>query len=350
MLSEEGENRKKMKKSNLILALSMLSFWVGAQTVSTPVVGFLKISLPAGKASMVSFPLNKSSVASGSITSMSGNVLSTSADLSGISGNIINALGEPAYYLEVNSGSNQGMILDVTAKGTGSLTVQDASLLTGNESFKVVKYTTIADIFGANNSAGLTGGPSVSDADVIWIVSNGSFNQYYFSDDGFGGDGDPLQWAKPGLGAVDASVARIDPDQGILVIRKAGSAKDVTITGTVRSNPSYVPFITGTQIITNPYPVDRTLASLGLKTGDERTGLREGANGDSADLIWKISNGTWQPFYVYNDGFGGDGDPIAWTTPGSSVDQGSVQIAAGEALLVIRKANAFNWTPTKPTM
>ena len=345
-----------MKKLNVALAILVAAVMAGnAQTNSTnqpvysDIVGYMKISLPAGKSSMVSFPLNKAPVASGSSTSKSGNVLSTSADLSGVSGSIINALGEPAYYLEVSSGSLAGLIIDVTAKGSGSVTVQDASQLSGNESFKIIKYTTLADVFGAQNSAGLTGGSSVDQADVIWIVSGGIFNQYYFSDDGFGGDGDPLQWTKP-ANSADASVARIDPDQGILVIRKEGSNKEVTISGSVKGSSSYVPLITGSQIITNPYPVAKSLNALGLKTGNEATGLREGNSDLTADVLWKLDNGTWKQYYIYNDGFGGDGDPIAWNTPGNGADQGVVEIAAGEAVFVIRKAGLFTWQPVKPNL
>jgi len=342
-----------MKKLNVALAILVTAVMAGnAQTnvtVTSDIVGYMKISIPAGKASMVSFPLNKNSVASGLATGKSGNVLSTSADLSGVSGSIINALGEPAYYLEVNSGSLKGLILDITAKGSGSVTLENASQLSGNESFKIIKYTTLADVFGDQNSAGLTGGASVAQADVIWIVSGGIFNQYYFSDDGFGGDGEPLQWTKPGNPA-NASVARIDPDQGILVVRKSGSAKEVTITGYVKNSSSYVPLITGSQIITNPYPVAKSLTDLGLKTGSEATGLREGTSELTADVLWKLDNGTWKQYYVYNDGFGGDGDPIAWSTAGTSLDQGNVQIAAGEAVLVVRKAGSFTWQPVKPNL
>ena len=106
----------------------------------------------------------------------------------------------------------------------------------------------------------------------------------------------------------------------------------------------------GSQIITNPYPVAKSLDALGLKTGNETTGLREGNSDLTADVVWKLDNGTWKQFFVYNDGFGGDGEPIAWNTAGSSADQGGIQVDAGEAVLVIRKAGAFNWQPVKPNL
>jgi len=343
----------KSSKSNAaftVLGLMVVLTFTGvAQEVSTPVVGFMKLTLPAGKASLVAFPLNPAPLVSGTFTGKTGNTLNTSASLSSLPSTLINVSGEPLYYLEVMSGTYRGSLIDITSKGAGNLTVSDSSTLLGNESFQIKKYTTVADVFGKDNSAGLKGSDSISNADVIWIVSNGTWKQYFFYDDGAAGAIDPVQWQTVGS-STDMSDTRIDPDQGILIIRQAGSNKDVTITGQVKSTPSFVPFLAGAQIITNPYPVDKTLGTIGLRTGNSSTGLVEGDSLSTSDVVYKLENGVWKQYFIYNDGADGAIDPIQWQTIGSGADQSSVSISAGEALLVIRKASAFNWQPGLPSL
>ena len=318
-------------------------------TVSTPIVGFMKLSLPAGKATLVSFPLNQSTLVAGSLTGKSGSTLSTQADLSTLPSNLLNSDNEPKYYLEMTSGANTGLIVEILGKTSNSISVSSgsASSFVGNESFQIKRFTTLADVFGATNSAGLLGGDSVTTSDVIWAVSNGSWKQYFFYDDGFGGDVDPLQWQTPGSFASKGD-ARIDPDQGVLVIRRAGSDTSATITGVVKSTPSFVPFINGVQIVTNPYPVDKTLGTLGLETGNSETGLVEGDSTATSDVVYKLDNGIWKQYFVYNDGFNGEIDPVDWQTPGSNSSQAGVVVSAGEALLIVRRGNAFSWNVAGP--
>ncbi|NBV84182.1 hypothetical protein EBR57_08705 [bacterium] len=347
-------SKQKSNSPKLFLAFGvvMLSFaWNGysQSTVSTPIVGFMKLSLPAGKASLVSFPLDQQPLVSGVLTGKSGTTLTTTADLSGLSANLSNSDNEAVYYIELTSGTKSGLISEIVGKGAGSLSVssQDAASIGGTETFQIKKFKTIADIFGANNSAGLLGGDSTSTADVIWAVTNGNWRQYFFYDDGFAGEIDPLQWQTPGSIASKAD-SRIDPDQGVLIIRKAGSDKSATITGIVKSTPSFVPFINGVQIVTNPYPVDKTLGTLGLKTGNSNTGLVEGDSTANSDVVYKLDNGAWRQYFVYNDGFNGDIDPVDWQTPGSVSSQAGVIVSAGEALLIVRRGNSFTWNVAGP--
>lgn len=339
-------------KLSIAFGVVMLSFaWNGysQSTVSTPIVGFMKLSLRAGKATLVSFPLNQSSLVAGAFTGKSGAILSTAADLSSLPSSLVNSDNEPKYYIEITSGANAGLIAEVVGKTSSSVTVSsgDAAAFVGTESFQIKKFTTLADVFGVANSAGLLGGDSVSTSDVVWAVANGTWRQYFFYDDGFAGEVDPLQWQTPGS-FVNKGDARIDPDQGVLVIRKAGTDRSAIITGVVKSTPSFVPFINGAQIVTNPYPVDKTLGTLGLKTGNSATGLLEGDSNANSDVVYKLDNGTWKQYFIYNDGFNGEIDPVDWQTPGSNVSQASVTVSAGEALLIIRKGTSFTWNIAGP--
>ena len=342
-----------MKKLNLAFAILVSAVMAGNALANDPVysetVGYMKIPIPAGKASLVSFPLGGAPVSSGIFSSKSGNILSTSATLTSLPGTLLNSSSEAIYYAEITSVSNQGRILEIVGKSSGAITVGDASGLTGSESFVIKKFTTIADVFGAQNSAGLKGGDGVGNADVVWAVVSGTWKQYFFYDDGNGGEVDPLQWQTTGS-FNDKSDTRIDPEQGLLIARLAGANKDVTIMGTVKSTSTIAPIITGAQIITNPYPIDKTLGSLELYTGNVATGLKSGDQVSTADVVYKLVDGVWKQYFVYDDGNAGEVDPIQWQTPGNFADQQNVSVAAGEALLLVRRGQQFDWKPTKPNL
>jgi uncharacterized protein (TIGR02597 family) len=313
-------------------------------TVSTPILGFFNLSLLEGKASLISLPLNQASIVLGKFFGKSGAVLSTSASLSSLPTTLANSDNVPLYYIEVTSGPCSGLLLELLSKGSTSLTISsaDASQLTGSESFQIKKFATLSDVFGSINPAGLLGGDSPTTADVVWAVTNGSWRQYFFYNDGFNGETDPRQWETPGS-SVYKGDSRIDPDQGVHVVRKPGSNRTVTITGQVKATPSFVPFTNGSQIITNPYPVDKTLETLGLKTGNSSTGLLEGNSLNNSDIVYKLENGDRKQYFVYNEGFSGEIDPIQWQTPGSYGNQGNVTVSTGEALLIVRRGSQFSW-------
>ena len=339
-----------MKKLNVALAILVAVVSSGnAEPVYSDVVGYMKISIPAGKASLVSFPLGGAPLTSGVFSGKSGNVLSTSAALNSLPGTLLNSSSEAIYYAEITSVINQGRILEIVGKSSASIIVGDSSGISGNETFVLKKFTTIADVFGAQNSAGLKGGDGVGNADVVWSVVSGAWKQYFFYDDGNGGEVDPLQWQTIGS-FDDKSDTRIDPEQGVLIARLPGINKDVTIVGTVKSTSTIAPMITGAQIITNPYPIDKTLGSLGLYTGDVATGLKSGDQVTTADVVYKLVDGVWKQYFVYDDGNAGEVDPIQWQTPGNFADQQNISVAAGEALLLIRRGQQFEWKPAKPTL
>jgi hypothetical protein len=60
-----------------------------------------------------------------------------------------------------------------------------SSLLAGDESFEIRPYTTIADVFGTTNSAGLDGGSTAGNADNKKLQACSGFDTYYYKDAGF---------------------------------------------------------------------------------------------------------------------------------------------------------------------
>lgn len=316
-------------------------------TVSTPIVGFLKSSLPVGQMSMVSFPLLNNPVVASSFTTKSGNTLNcTSVTFVAATISEKNYANEPLYYVEIASGPQSGLILDILSATSTSVTVADASILTGSESFFIRKYLTIADIFGSSNQAGLKSGANFSDADLVSLLVNGTWKQFFYYDDQVGFD--PTQWLELGGPSSDAGSARIDPDQGILVQRRAGGVSvNTLVTGVVKQTKANIPVYSGMQIVTNPWPTAMTLDQLGLKTGNSTSGLQEGDSFNTSDIVFKVEGNTWSQYFVYNDQVGFD--PVQWVKlGGGGADQGAVVINPGEAILIQRRASpSFAWAPQK---
>ena len=105
-----------------------------SQTVSTPIVGFQKVTVPVGL-STAGFPLLNSDILKTSATSLTGNSLSLSGET-----NVGSKLssGEP-YYIEVYSGNLKGDRFDVNTAGTisaanGTVVLDTAS---GNNTYSV---------------------------------------------------------------------------------------------------------------------------------------------------------------------------------------------------------------------
>ena len=340
-----------MASKHKIFSAAVFFVWSGmlsySQTVSTPIVGFLKSTLPAGQMSMVSFPLLNSPIVTSVFTSKSGNVLSCpgiTIDTATVGQK--NYANEPIYYVEIKSGSQAGLILDILSATATSVTVADAGQLTGNESFAIRKYLTLADVFGASNQAGLKAGPSPSEADLVALLVNGIWKQFFYYDDQVGFD--PTQWLELGGSSGDASTARIDPDQGVLVQRRAGTSSVSTlVTGSVKDSPANTPVFNGMQIVTNPWPTAMTLEQLGLRTGNTSTGLVQAPSFQEADVVYRLEGNAWAQYFIYDDQVGFD--PIQWVKlGGGSSDQGSTVINPGEAILIQRKAaQSFAWAPIK---
>jgi uncharacterized protein (TIGR02597 family) len=342
-----------MKTLTAALAILVAAVMAGNAAANDPVysetVGYNTSAVPAGKMTMVSFPLLKQEVYSGAFTSKSGGVLTSSAsnfDASLISAK--NYASEPLYFIEITSSSNatSGLIIDILSATSTTVTVStgDAASLSGTESFKIRKYLTLGDVFGANNSAGLKQGPSLSEADIVYALVNGNWKQYFYYDDQVGFD--PTQWAD--LSQVgDAKDARIDPDQGILIARKTGSGSvSLVVTGTVKSTQAKIPVVAGMQIVTNPWPTPMTFAQLGLQTGNEATGLKQAPSVGEADVIYRLENGEWKQYFIYDDQIGFD--PVQWTKLGDIADPSSTQIGVGEAILIKRVTpQSFAWSPAK---
>ena len=136
-----------------------------------------------------------------------------------------------------------------------------------DDTIYVKEYSTISDLLGANNEAGLTSGSSSSSSDVVYIMSAdglGSYNSYYYQTDLFGFLGG-TGWRAVGDTSTDMSNIVIGPDDGVLVNRISAEDLSVVVSGTVNTLDHTRTLPAGfSSLVSYPFPVDTTLNDSGI--------------------------------------------------------------------------------------
>lgn len=315
--------------------------------VTTQVVGFdtMQIAGASGNGSSISF-LGTEFLASvkhtGSASSFTTNSLTDPSATFG--DDQFNDANGP-HYVEIMSvnGSTTAPSVGTTYRvsdtnGTSKTVVLTTNLpagLVAPVGFRVVKYWTLSSLFGATNTAGLQGGNAVT-ADQVQLWSGSSYDSYYYQTAGIGGTG----WRKVGDQTTDASGTVVRPDQSIIIKRGQNQNLSLTIIGEVKTGQTTVNVSPGFNFVPNPYSVAMTLASCGIHTGNNTTGLA-GGNIATADhlLVW---NGTgYDTYYYQTAGVGG----IGWRKVGDlSADASNATIPALSSIIVRRNAaGSFTW-------
>ncbi|MCW1883861.1 hypothetical protein OKA04_03925 [Luteolibacter flavescens] len=199
------------------------------------------------------------------------------------------------YIIEINNGS--GILTDVLGSAVSGSTINTtdnllAAGVANGASYSIREAATLTSIFGATNSAGLTGGfGGISGADVIF-VSNGSggFNQYYYDDlEG--------SWADVNGAAVNgASVPIIYTDS---LIVSATAPVNLVVSGEVKLTPTATVTSSGFNYISSVYPAGATLSSTfdaAIPQLDRGFGSIAGAD------VFFVANGTGgYNQYYYDD-------------------------------------------------
>ena len=153
------------------------------------------------------------------------------------------------------------------------------------------------------------------------------------------------------VGNVDATNTPINPETGLLIVRKQPSSINVTLQGNVKigSTGFYIAGGNGTvsSIIPNPYPLSSvTLANSGLITGNAVTGLVGSFSAANADLVQTLSSTGQLTAYYYNT------TSSQWVTQVGNNPASTVTFGDTVALLVTRKSSrpSFTWYAPQPTM
>ena len=339
-----------MKKAYVLISLIILSLHVEmlkGQTVSTIPVGYITLTIygTGGQGteaySYLGVPLHHAASFRSAMTAKADNSISCTN-----AGWTDNAFAN-THYVMIQSGANAGMSATITANTVDTLTTAENlnSLLNGDEQFAIHQYTTLADVFGADNSAGLKGGDGPGTADNILIqTSSNSFTSYYYKNAGiFGGTG----WRSAASSSVDASGTIIPYGTGIIAIRRESADLAITVSGSVFPDDAITPVEEGYSWKAASIPTDVTLT--GLFGANNEAGL-EGSDGPGTadNILVYDANGTLKTYYYKNAGiFGGTG----WrSAASSSIDEANTVIAKpGEMFFINRSGGpAFNLTEKSP--
>lgn len=254
------------------------------------------------------------------------------------------------FYIEITSGQRAGLMADIVSTNavTKTLITDDnlVSLLTGGEQYRIRKHRTLAEMFGANNEAGLVGGATVSSADEVKLLNplTQSYLTFYFKTGGFGGAG----WRSTTDAMADASGTKLYPDQGLIIKRKSGNGSTIVAKGAVKTGPTIVPIGSQSNLVANMYPAGQlTLGGAGLRQGDDLSGVAGGATVSMADEVRILTGAAFKTYFYKTGGFGGTG----WrATSDALTDASATAIPVGAAIFVIRKNDrpAFSWAVPQP--
>jgi hypothetical protein len=339
-----------MKTSKKFIALLsgavLLTSSAFAQTVATDPVGYVTAEIPmhtggSSTLALVNLSLLPASEFAGSAATISGAQLNLgSALLSSSQFDATDANGLPLYHVEFTSGiDSEGLTVGIASNATDSITLSEdvSSILTDGVTILVRKFSTLADVFGSDNSLYSLGeAGNANDADVVYLEDNaGSIARYYYqaAPPFAGGSG----WRIAGDTGTDQSNVRIN--WNAILISRNGSATRPAISlvnsGTVQIGKAVSTINTGLNIVGYQFPVNLTLNTLGFDTSD----LQSGSSANDSDVVYLLNAGALTRYYYQTAPpfAGGTGWRIAGDT---GTDQSGVTVAPDAAVLVLRRGVA----------
>lgn len=323
-----------MKNTTIITMAALLLGSSGLHaeetTAYTKPSGFVTHTLKAGQFNLIGLTLHEAITVSGKFSAVAGTTLSDS----NVAFDTVLTSGK-TYVLEITSGALNGTIQEVTAWSGNDITTPDDLTVGGavvavDDTYQLRPAMTLADVFGADNTAGLLGGASSTLADNIYLRKPGGFDTYYYSTGGFFGVG----WRKVGGGATDYADQPVMLTDSFYIFRKGDADLDFVLTGTVKTVKTSTAITETFSFVSGLYPVGSTLSSSGMQSS--LTG------GDSSTLADKVMfrkvDGGFDNYYYSTGGFFG----VGWRKVGAgNVDQGDVELPS--AFIINRVGNSdFN--------
>lgn len=384
-------NTRRLTFSTALLGAVSLSFLpVGitraqTATATTDPVGYITLSVAGthgGSSAALSFlgqGMTRPVEYQSNVKSVNGtSVTDTSANWTDDQFNVVTSGSTTtgsAYYLEVTSGTGVGLWSDIVStngattshSGTPDTVVLSTDLsayLTAGTTYKIRKNWTISSIFGVDPTAagasGLAGG-TLSTADQVLVykpatysstgvqTKAGAYTTYYYKTSGLGGTG----WRSSASNSADASNAKLEPSDGILVQRNQTTDLTFTLVGAVKLGTSDLPVSYGLNILSNVYPTTSlTLGNSGLYNPSDAAGNSlVGGTLSTADQVLIYQAGVYNTYYYKTSGLGGTG----WRSSASnSADASGTVIPSGAAILVQRNNKtlngdgSFEWVAPQP--
>ena len=310
-----------MKKTiSLLLPLVMISFFLNAQTVSTPIVGFEKKSFPSGTTGHgVGFV--KAAAFQGTATSVTANSLAVTG-ASFTANQFAPVSGLPSYYIQITSGSQTGLVVDILGNTSTVLDVAagDLANVSGTPNFVIRPHLKVSSLFQGN-------GDLMDYTDTVTIYnSDGTVSTL-------------LRDSTSSTGWLDsttfnASDCVIYPGQGFLL--STSGTGSFTSTGIVNPTQTIVPIYAGfVNLVSLSNPSNgKNIQSINLGANlidyTDTVGLfsSDGSLNQDTSLIWAGAS----------DGFL---DATSFT-PAAGVDAG------GTSAIIVNASSDTTWVQSSP--
>ncbi len=300
-----------------------------AQTAFTTPVGYHTETVSQGF-NVIGVNLVDAPLVSSALTGVAGDTLTDA------NANFAESLPAGSLYsIEFESGA-WSTITETTAT---TVKTADALNVAADDSYIIRKVRTLADYFGADNSAGFLEGTATT-ADVIWIPNgpNAFALAYFAAADAFLGT--PAQWQVIGE-AGDQANFPIPFTAGLTVQKRGEGDLDLVFTGHVKLTPTNVDIDSDFTYVSRVYPAGVTLGNSGYGDGFNR------GTATSATVLWSAAGAPGEfslAYFAAADAFLGTEE--RWEIIGAAGDQAEAPLSSG--VIVQRRQDAFSVTLTPP--
>lgn len=246
---------------------------------------------------------------------------------------------------------HQGEWWPVTANTANALSLdtggEDLTTLVGaGDAIEVRQLTSLKDLFGTGASLRLNkdvdGSASARDEDVLYLLTQTSFSSEIFYHNGALA---PQGYYVDGEGPYDGSTLTLNPDQPIMVVRKAGSALlNLLFAGRVQSTRLTHYLSPGANPVGTAFPVDVAIGQCGLL----EAGWLADANGSPSpaeeDVLYTVLGTSFADEAFYHDG--------SLASPGwyvnGEADEGFSLSSARGLVIYVKSPTGLRWSQPAP--
>ncbi|HEX9782218.1 MAG TPA: hypothetical protein VGA56_05725 [Opitutaceae bacterium] len=285
-----------------------------ASTAASDPVGFTRQTIHHGRQTL-GLTLNHPIVVSATIVASDSRAVLLDPAIGDISARLDS---NAAYYAEIvgdtkNTFSGDRFDIDVEATRASHdslLFFKDADHNSTAASFppdallghRVVirKHLTVAGVFGTRNSSVLQAGFRYEEADSLLFFDRraGGYAIYYLCRTESG----PAEWRKLGaVGSMNDTI--IAPGTGLFVHRMSDASVDFVAHGAVRTNDFVLPLQAGYNLVSSPYPVTDTPASLQISSANGFAAAKEAGQ---ADQILVFNGDAYDSYFLESSATSGD--------------------------------------------
>ena len=232
--------------------------------------------------------------------------------------------------VRIMTGTQQGLLLLVTANTTNQLTVALPSgvtdintLLAVGNTVQVLPVNTFGSLFGTTTPL-LMPGETTDDGDVVFLLSKDvSGNDKWLT---FWHNG--TNWRRLGIGANQNNTI-LYPDEGVFIVHRGASPVTLTMMGTVPStNEQTDLFGNGSTFLANRFPVDIQFVNSGIDTTANWV-KNEDVNLADKVYLWNTTTRIWQTYWH---------NGTNWRRTGSGANKNTDLIKAGSAVVISRQS------------